>query len=99
MTSSVLFRDLKRFVDEQRSATTAETFAVYKGLPFWIWNIEDHTHEDIIINGDCCFNHNFGLPKKDTTDKPFYDYEQIRFNSLDQNGNKHLWRYSDLSIM
>ncbi|MFL6331084.1 MAG: hypothetical protein ACJ705_08730, partial [Nitrososphaeraceae archaeon] len=40
-------------------------------------------------NGACCFNHIIGLPQKDGIDKPLYDYEQIIFDSLDN--NKHLW--------
>ena len=38
--------------------------------PFWIWNTEEHKHEDIRTNGDCCFNHIIGVPKKDGIDKP-----------------------------
>jgi hypothetical protein len=57
--------------------------------PFWIWNIVEHKQEDIKTNGDCCFNHIIGLPKKDGVDKPLYDYEKIIFDSLvTQNGNE-----------
>ncbi|MFL6413201.1 MAG: DEAD/DEAH box helicase family protein [Nitrososphaeraceae archaeon] len=44
------------------------------------------------MNGDCCFNHIIGLPQKDGTDKPLYDYQQIIYDSLvAQTGSKHLW--------
>ena len=60
--------------------------------PFWIWNTEEHKHEDIRTNGDCCYNHIIGVPKKDGIDKPLYDYEQPIFDSLvTNNSNKHLW--------
>ena len=37
-------------------------------------------------------NHIIRLPQRDGNDKPFYDYQQITFESLvAQNGNKHLW--------
>ncbi|MDQ3903469.1 MAG: hypothetical protein M3247_07500 [Thermoproteota archaeon] len=28
-----------------------------QGKPFWIWDIAEHTLEDIKTDGDCCFNH------------------------------------------
>ena len=66
--------------------------------PFWIWNAEEHKQEDVRTNGYCCFNHIIGLPQKDGTDKPLYDYQRIIFDALvTQNGNvnssnkKHLW--------
>ncbi len=56
-------------------------------------DIEDHKHEDIRTNGDCCFNHIIGLPQTDGNDKPIYNYGQIIFDSLftHNDGNKHLW--------
>ena len=35
------------------------------------------------------FNHIIGLPKKNEEDKPFYDYEKLLFNTLQQ--HKHVW--------
>jgi primosomal protein N' len=57
--------------------------------PFWIWNIEEHKVADIITNGDCCFNHIIGLPKKNAQDKPFFDYEKLLFDILQR--HKHIW--------
>ena len=55
-------------------------------------NVQEHKQEDIRTNGDCCFNRIIGLPQKDGVDKPLYNYEKIRFDSLvTLNGNKHLW--------
>src|ERR687884_1222943 len=63
-----------------------------KNKPFWIWDVKEHKKEDVITNGDCCFNHIIGLPQKDGIEKPLYNYEEIIFDSLvTQNGNKHLW--------
>src|SRR5438093_1661420 len=64
--------------------------------PFWIWNVDEHEQEDGKTNGDCCFNHIIGLPKREAVDKPLYDYEKIIFDDLDtKNGNtnhsKHIW--------
>jgi late competence protein required for DNA uptake (superfamily II DNA/RNA helicase) len=92
------FKDLKKRVSLE---TTQQQFRLRERLqhkPFWIWNTQLHKHEDIKTNGDCCFNHIIGLPQKDSTNKPLYDYEGIIFDSLvTQNGNdnasnkKHLW--------
>ena len=57
--------------------------------PFWIWNIEEHKVADIITNGDCCFNHIIGLPKKNIKDKPFFDYEKLLVDTFQQ--DKHIW--------
>jgi hypothetical protein len=57
-------------------------FEVLHNKPFWIWNIEEHKQEDIITNGDCCFNHIIGLPQKNGVNKPMYDYERMIFDSL-----------------
>jgi hypothetical protein len=52
------------------------------------FNVEEHKQEDIRINGSCCFNHIIGLPQKDATDKPLYDYQRMIFDSLvDKDGN------------
>ena len=72
------------------------------GKPFWIWNGSSHRQEDTRTNGDCCFNHIIGLPMKYNEEKPFYDYEKLIFDYLENsiktrkdNNNdstgKHLW--------
>jgi hypothetical protein len=84
----VTFKDLKKIVN---IATTQQSqlSEILKDKPFWMWNIKEHKKEDVRTNGDCCFNHIIGLPQKDGTDKPLYDYQQIIFDSLEH--NKHLW--------
>jgi hypothetical protein len=42
-----------------------------------------------LTNGDCCFNHVIGLPKKNDQDQPLYDYEKLLFDVLQQ--HKHVW--------
>jgi late competence protein required for DNA uptake (superfamily II DNA/RNA helicase) len=89
----LIFNDLKKRVGLE--ATTQRQYRLTERLyhkPFWIWNIEEHKHEDISTKGDCCFNHIVGLPQKDGNNKPLYDYEGIILNSLvTQGSNKHLW--------
>ncbi|MFL6355856.1 MAG: hypothetical protein ACJ71C_04790, partial [Nitrososphaeraceae archaeon] len=90
------FRDLKKRVTVEIAQEQSILFKRLRTKPFWIWNIQEHKHNDIVTNGDCCFNHIIGLPQKDSIDKPLYDYEKTIFDSLvTQNGkanlNKHLW--------
>jgi hypothetical protein len=89
------FKDLKKRVSLE-TKQQSKLFEICKDKPFWIWNIQEHKHEDFITNGDCCFNHIVGLPQRDGQYKPLYDYEKIIFDSLvAQVGNtsysKHLW--------
>lgn len=46
------------------------------------WNLEQHKLEDIKTQGDCCFNHIIGLPKKDDVKKAIFDYEMILYDAL-----------------
>ena len=65
-----------------------------KGLPFWIWNTEEHKKQDIEIKGNCCFNHVVGLPTKDSIEKPLFDYQKRIFdilNPVSENRSKYLW--------
>jgi hypothetical protein len=62
---------------------SAERFKIFKDLPFWISDIEEHKKADIANNGNCCFNHVIGLLKKDGIDKPIFDYEMQLVNALD----------------
>jgi hypothetical protein len=55
---------------------------------FWIWNIDEHKVADIAADGDCCFNHIIGLPRKGQ-DNPMFDYEKLLFDVLRQ--HNHIW--------
>jgi hypothetical protein len=92
------FKDLRKRVTLGIAQQQSILFKRLRTKPFWIWNTYAHRQEDIVTNGDCCFNHIIGLPQKDGNDKPLYDYERIIFDSLvTQNGNansygnKYLW--------
>jgi hypothetical protein len=77
------FKELKKRVSLK--STTQEQHGLTERLhnkPFWIWNVEEHTQEDVRTNGDCCFNHIIGLPAKEGMEKAIFDYEKILYNSL-----------------
>jgi hypothetical protein len=97
------FKDLKKRVCLDIAAEQSRLFERLRNKPFWIWNIEEHKQEDIKTDGDCCFNHVIGLPRRNGIDKPLYDYEKIIFdllilpsfdsqnNDINSSNNKHLW--------
>ena len=62
-----------------------------KDKPFWIWNIQEHKRQNIITNGDCCFNHIIGLPQKDGITKPIFDYQKILFDTCCIRYDRHIW--------
>ena len=80
------FKDLKKRVTLEALHQQSRLFGRLRNKSFWIWNIEEHKHEDARTNEDCCFNHIIGLPEKDGIDKPLYDYEKIIFDSLVTHG-------------
>ena len=92
------FKDLKRKVSLYQQEAHQQNYKLFERLedkPFWIWNSRSHRQEDTKTNGDCCFNHIIGLPKKENKENPFYDYEKMIFDFLvrsqaylDKEGNR-----------
>ena len=85
---------------ETKTSTTdnrdsSSSLSILKGLPFWIWDKEEHRQQATATNGQCCFNHVVGLPTKDKKEYPLFDYEKILYDSLmSVDGSfkdKHLW--------
>jgi hypothetical protein len=100
----VTFKDLQKIVGQQQTQTDnpelQKLLARLKDKPFWIWNNEEeHKKADIENNGDCCFNHIIGLPRKENEEKPMFDYEETLYDKLITPGqqndghlkDKHLW--------
>jgi hypothetical protein len=97
------FKDLKKRVTLEVTEYHSKLSKSLVNKPFRIWATEEHKREDIRTNGDCCFNHIIGLPTKDRTEKPIYDYEKLLYDSLLGNQyfnvrtlthnykHKHLW--------
>ena len=86
MNNDLTFKELRKIVSplnnsEQHQQATLFSSRVWN-KPFWIWNIEDHKVADIKTDGNCCFNHIIGLPKKNMQDKPLFDYEKMLFDNL-----------------
>ena len=87
----------KRQQQEQQQTRSSFSPALerLKGLPFWIWDKEEHRQQGAATNGQCCWNHVVGLPTKDKREFPLFDYEKILYDSLLTNEgsfkDKHLW--------
>jgi hypothetical protein len=95
----VTFKDLKKRVSLETTFQRSKLFERLQNKPFWIGNIKEHKQEDIRTSGDCCFNHIIGLPTKERVHKPFFDYQELIYQSLFDFKNptkfefkdKHLW--------
>jgi hypothetical protein len=57
-------------------------FDIFLNKRFYISDIEEHKAEDIRTNGQCCFNHIIGLPKKNGQELKIFDYEMNLFDAL-----------------
>ena len=79
----------------QQQQSSSSSLSVLKGLPFWIWDKQEHRQRAAATNGNCCFQHVVGLPTKDKKEYPLFDYEKILYDSLmSVDGSfkdKHLW--------
>ena len=76
------FKELQKVVQSQNNPDQNQLLERVRDRQFWIWNNKQHKMEDIRTNGDCCFNHIIGLPRKDGIEKSIFDYEKLLYNSL-----------------
>lgn len=70
------FKDLKKRVTVETTGQS-RLFERLKHKQFWIWDVEQHEQEDFRTSGDCCSNHVVGLPTKERSEKPIFDYQKI----------------------
>jgi hypothetical protein len=57
----VTFKDLEKRINLETTQHQSVLYEKLHNKPVWIWNVDEHKFEDIKTNGDCCFNHIFGL--------------------------------------
>ena len=78
---------------KQRTATTTKTTVhrltinQLEGLPFWIWDKEQHRQQASVTNGNCCFNHILGLPVKNNKEYPIFEFQKQIYDSLENSQN------------
>ena len=101
------WKDLKRFItnssinnneEKEEIKLQLQRFAIFKDLPFWISDRDEHKQRDIANSGNCCFNHVIGLPKKDGIEKPIFDYEMQLVECLDNNKSVFIKKARGLGI-
>jgi hypothetical protein len=64
---------------------------IFKGKPFWIWYEKMHNQLYGRTQGQCCFNHIVGLPKKNGKEYPLFSWQEQIFEALEL--------YTNLSIL
>lgn len=101
--ANVLFRDLKRFVDEQQEQSNQEQHSmldILRGKPFWIWgdDKEQHRLEYNRTNGKCCSQHILGLPTKGGVEMPMFPYEELIYNTLQDHKLVYILKSSGLGV-
>jgi hypothetical protein len=65
--------------------------SIFKAKPLWTPKIREHKLEYVKTNGQCCFNHIIGLPRKGGEEKPMFDYELLIFDALQNPNYKAIW--------
>jgi hypothetical protein len=81
-------RDLQRIVltSENKTEGSPAMNELLKRLRdkrfWWIGNATEHTRLFKQSNGNCCFNHIIGLPKKNGEEKLFFDYQYSIYKAL-----------------
>lgn len=63
------------------------SLSIFLGTPFWIWHSYLHMVQYKKTNGCCCFNHLLSLPSKDGIQYPLFDFQEIIFDTVEQNQN------------
>jgi hypothetical protein len=76
--------DLLKLNSNGKTSYNTNLFDRLKGKPFYLWDQKGHTQEDLKLEGNCCFNHILGLPKKQGRSLPLFDYEEDIFNALEE---------------
>jgi hypothetical protein len=82
----VTFKDLQKLVQSQTNPGQSQPLQRVGDKPFWIWDRQQHSQEDIKTKGDCCFNHIIGLPKQlDLTQSQDQENPQIKLHVVSNN--------------
>jgi hypothetical protein len=87
----VTFKDLQKAIQSQAEQVDANINlqAKLQGLPFWIFDKEQHKQQDLKTRSNCCFWHVIGLPQKDGHDMPVLPYQRTLYDSLQT--HKDIW--------
>jgi hypothetical protein len=84
----VTFKELQRLVQSNGQINNSELQTKMQNKPFWIFDKEQHSLEDIRTKGQCCFWHIIKPPQKDGHDMPVLPYQKILYDALQK--HKHI---------
>lgn len=74
-------------LDPSIFARGKDSMSTFLDKPFWIWDDFIHKNEYLNSSGHCCFNHILSLPIKGGIQYPFFHFQSLIFNVLEQNQN------------
>jgi hypothetical protein len=82
-------KDLQRIVLTSEQSTPEDSPAMKELLKrtrdkrfWWVGDPTEHARRHKLSNGNCCFNHIIGLPKKNGEEKGFFDYQRNIYKAL-----------------
>jgi hypothetical protein len=78
------FKDVQRLLQSQPdyySSQQSEMLDKLGGKSFYYWDHSKHNgaSKSKSRKNDCCFNHIIGLPTKDGSENPLFDYDDLFF--------------------
>ncbi|HEX7178427.1 MAG TPA: hypothetical protein VF220_01795 [Nitrososphaeraceae archaeon] len=83
--------------DSPLLSSQANELDVFLNKPFWNWDKQKHDL-DFLVDKNCCFNHIIGLPVKNDKQYPLFDYEQLLFNTIEQNQNTWILKSRGIGV-
>jgi hypothetical protein len=66
----------------QKSQSSNSNLSVLRGVPFWIWDKQEHLRLAKETNQNCCFNHICKCPQKSGKEYPLFDYQKLIYDTL-----------------
>jgi hypothetical protein len=78
----VTFKDLQKLIESQPNPEQTKAIQRLRDKAFCHWDRGEHKEKDRSSNGDCCFNHIIGLPKKNGKRMTLFDYEGMSYRAL-----------------
>ena len=71
----------------QQQESSSSSLSVLRGLPFWIWDKEEHRQQAAATNGNCCSQHVLGLPIKNGKEFPIFGFQKQIYDYLEEYQN------------
>ena len=71
----------------KQKQTLSSNLKQLEGLPFWIWDKQEHRQRASRAKGNGCFNHILGLPIKNYKEYPIFEFQKQIYDSLEISQN------------